>query len=71
MKPNPKMVQSVILTLTSGRKLVYTGPAQVNHNDSNKGNGVRDILVTVPRALPKGQSWEQVTVGEMSKQIEP
>ena len=47
------MFQTVILTLSDGRKANFTGPAQLFDGDS-----IVKVDATVAMPLPKGQEWE-------------
>ena len=61
-KKNPKQsryYQSVIMELTDGRIIKFSGPAQVWPVHASKGVCVRPdtIQFTNPKPMPKGTSW--------------
>ena len=49
--------QTVTLVLSDGRRVTYTGRAQIGVDESVK---VVDIIVSVPKPLPSGMTWDQL-----------
>lgn len=54
------MMQAVIMTLTDGRKVTFTGPAQVSEADQIAGVRVRNIVFSEPQDLPCDYYFEVV-----------
>jgi len=53
--PEPDMIQTVILVMTDGRRLVFSGVPSLK-----KGDAIRDIEVCAPVPLPPDSRWEKV-----------
>ena len=53
----PPMMQMVVLTLADGRKVTFSGPAQIFED----GAVIIEAGVTKPAPLPPGCSWENWT----------
>ncbi len=51
-----KMMQVIILILAEGRKVRFTGPAEIK-----EGDVLKDICFGAPQPLPEGCSWENLT----------
>ena len=54
------MMQAVIMTLTDGRKVTFTGPAQVSEADQIAGVRVRNIVFSEPQDLPCDYHFEVI-----------
>ncbi len=51
-----KMMQVIVLILADGRKVRFTGPAEIK-----EGDVLKDICFGAPQPLPEGCSWENLT----------
>lgn len=49
------LAQSVIITLVNGKRLVFSGPVQVDPEDENQG--ILSVKFTDPLPLPEGGYW--------------
>ena len=55
--PDPKIIQTVIITLDDGRKAYYSGPVQINPGDRYSPF---DSIKIMDRPLPPGCSFEEI-----------
>lgn len=55
--------QTVTLKLADGREVTYTGRAQIVADAANPPRVV-DIMVSEPKALPAGMTWDAMTPPE-------
>lgn len=53
--------QTCTLVLSDGRRLTYTGPAQIEDDGSAK---VVEIRLSVPQRLPMDLAWQQMEEGK-------
>lgn len=54
------IMQAVIITLTDGRKLTFTGPVQVSEADQSVGVRIRSIVFSEPQDLPCDYYFEVI-----------
>jgi len=54
MNDEKHLYQTVTLVLADGRKVVYSGPANIDPSYPPK---VVEILISRPRPLPDGMTW--------------
>ena len=55
-----KQFQTVIVTLSDGRRGVFSGSALVTEKDRKKGVAVINIEFTLPKPLPDGYTFDPV-----------
>jgi hypothetical protein len=54
---SPEEYQILILTMEDGRKLYWTGPAELKEGDI-----ISKIEILLPKPLPEGCSWERFII---------
>lgn len=54
-------IQSVKITLSDGRELIYSGPVQVSVDEVSKGEvRIRSVIFSPPRKMPDGAHFEDI-----------